>query len=169
MQVTLRIVGLYFRKTVTIQDIPGKVVTIKDVIEAYIQQVGDSSKPEGLDYSFEPIQNVVPNYKEEAAPPRGESLLGFAYHNSVPQPTLSGVLREIGIYSLFENYQAHPKVGLAWQSYVLDTNKQNRTATKIAEGFRYFNQTEVFDGETIVWRLVAICRAPNYPPVTELT
>ena len=164
MNIRLRIVGLYFNKLVTVPDTEDGV-TIKDVIETYIQQSGGAYKPGGLDYYFEQIGTLSPKYDGTAAPPPGESLLGFIYNNPAPE-TLSGIKREGGIYSLFENYQDAIKVGLGWQSYVLEPSGKNRTATEINGKFRFFNQTKVNDGETIVWRLVAICRAPNFPVVT---
>ena len=159
--IKLRIVGIYFHKDVTI-DKKSKI-TIKDVLDEYIAIYGGINQPEGLMYVDEPIEH--PSGK----PDRGSrSLQGFAYNSTNPPKTLSGKPRDPGVYSLFENYPKEGDVGLGWQSYVLDKNGRNKTETKVSEGFKYFDATEVKDEDTVIWRMVAIARRPNFPKPTVL-
>jgi hypothetical protein len=159
--IKIRIVGIYFRKTVNIKkDAP---ITIKDVMDEYIRTSGGITEPEGLLYTKDAILNPEPGQGQF-------SLTGVAYNSSKPPATLSGrqPAPPAGIYSLFENYPPDAPVGLGWQSYVIGRDGKNRTATALGEGFKYFDATEVFDGEKIIWRMVGICRRPNFPAPTPV-
>jgi len=79
--IKIRIVGIYFRKTVNIKkDAP---ITIKDVMDEYIRTSGGITEPEGLLYTKDAILNPEPGQGQF-------SLTGVAYNSSKPPATLSG-------------------------------------------------------------------------------
>jgi hypothetical protein len=157
MQVTLRIVGIFFNKKVEIDD---TVKTVKDVMDAYRRNGNDkTSKIGGLRYIIEPKDNTIKKISfnfdgkydfqgDSPANGKGKTLGG----QTLPPRVYS--LRE---RSLGKNSQ------LAWQYYVIDKNGKNKSRTLQAKGFTPFGKNPanytIEAGDTIIWRLVAI----NYP------
>jgi hypothetical protein len=154
MQVTLRIVGLFFNKKVQID---ATVKTVKDVMDAYRKNGKDkTSKVGGLTYTTEThddtIKKISFNFDgkydfEGDSPANGNG------------KTLGGQHLPKRVYSLSER-----KLGknsqLAWQYYVLDKSGNNKSKTKQAEEFTPFGKKthtyNIENGDTIIWRLVAI-------------
>lgn len=182
MRVKLRIVGLYFNETVTIADRPG--LTVRDVLDKYVSEHPDISVVGGLEYirfpfprnnkdfvktfnyHFGGIYNYDANNRLDVAPP--PSLPTPAAPDG---PSLGNQVRTAGIYTLSEDFEdelisgATRPVGLVWQYYITDIDQKSKSKTPINRGFQAFGEAATYDlkdGDTITWRLVAICREPNY-------
>jgi hypothetical protein len=190
IKVKLRIVGLYFNETVRINDQPG--LTVRDVLDKYISEHPDISVVGGLEYIRFPfpgnskdfvktftyhyggIYNFDANNTLDVAPP--PSLPTSAAPDG---PTLGNQGpaegRTAGIYTLSEDFEdelitgATRPVGLVWQYYVTSATGTNKSRTRVDRGFQAFGETtagvpnyNLADGDTITWRLVAICREPNF-------
>ena len=185
INVKLRIVGLYFNETVRINDKLG--LTVRDVLDKYISEHPDLSVEGGLEYIRFPfpgsnkdfvktftyhyggIYNFDANNRLEVAPP--PSLPTSAAPDG---PTLGKQDRPEGIYTLSEDFEeelasgATRSVGLVWQYYVTDINGKHKSKTPVSRGFQAFGEIpaatnyDLANGDTITWRLVAICREPNY-------
>lgn len=76
--------------------------------------------------------------------------------------TRSGRQRMAGVYELRETSFADETIGLGWQYYVLDENRNRVSATDPGEGFDNFLDAEFTWAENwqLIWRLVAIAREP---------
>lgn len=161
--VHLRIVGLFFSATVEIEN--NQPLSIKNIIDAYISK-NPIGQPGGLAYTVSASGPKVNSL----------SLLSFTHnydgtfeekgHKDDCGRTIGGKLRAKGLYRLQE--LVLDPVVVAWQSYVIDaTTNLNKTKTKPGtKGFTTFDTplrgTEAIgDGDTIVWRMVAIARRPN--------
>ena len=155
MQVTLRIVGLFFNKKVIIPDVTTN--TVEDVMEAYIN-AGNSNIaiPGGLTYKddtrgtlkeisfhYEGTYDFNPN---NATPPQNQTLQGKTL------PARVRTLKELRVDA---------NVILGWQYYVISKRGTNKSKTKQAQGFMPYGVTppltyNIVEGDTIIWRLVAI-------------
>ncbi len=179
INVRLRIVGLYFNETVSIEDRPD--LTVRDVMDEYIRLHPNLSVPGGLEYV---------RYPDVAIPLKARDYVRtISYHfnsvynfnaddsGAVPPDgnSLGNRLRTAGIYTLSEdledNFPDINKVGLAWQYYVVSKGGVVKSRTREERDFQAFGELEVpinkpkydfKDGDTIIWRLVAIAREPNY-------
>jgi hypothetical protein len=182
INVKLRIVGLYFNETVEIDDTED--FTVRDVLDKYIAKHPNISVVGGLEYIRFPfpgnnsdfvktftyhyggIYNFDANNKLEVAPPP-----------SIPTPaapdglTLGKQNRLPGIYTLSEDFEdelvsgATKPVGLVWQYYVTDSIGVSKSKTPVDRGFQAFGEDATYilqNDDIITWRLVAICRKPNY-------
>jgi hypothetical protein len=155
MQVTLRIVGLFFNKKVIIPDVTTN--TVEDVMEAYINAGNsDIAIPGGLSYlddlrgtlneisfHYEGTYDFNPN---NATPPQNQTLQGKTL------PAGKRTLRELRVDA---------NVILGWQYYVISKRGTNKSKTKQAQGFTPYGVNppltyNIVEGDTIVWRLVAI-------------
>ena len=151
--VTLRIVGLFFNKKFQIED---AVDTVKGVMDAYRGITRNKiSNPEGLTYTVETNTTI----KKISFNSNGE----YDFVGNFPAvgngKSLGGKNLKARVYSLSER-----KLGknsqLAWQYYVLDSSGINKSRTPQAAKFTPFDETStiysIADGDTIIWRLVAI-------------
>jgi hypothetical protein len=144
--VTLEIVGLYFKETLDLPKAP-KERSVQEVMDFFISKVGNSAKSGGFDYmtdsSFNPMKLIRHNY------PGGISR--------------SGKRRMAGIYELEENHSPDGKVAYAWQYYVLNETSEVVSATPQGQPFTSFINAryEFKDGWKVLWRQVAIVRRPN--------
>ena len=177
--IKLRIVGIYFNTTVTIDDtLFPNGISVKDVLDTYVAlhpvtQVG------GLAYS------VKQDFGDPTARPY-ESVLSFTHHyggrfdfngngvttDTVDGPTLSGSERDAGFYKLQEGTIPGVVSGvLGWQYYVEDGKGLRKSATirtgTVDKGFDFFGEVpadpakRLAHGDTITWRLVAILLGPT--------
>ncbi len=166
--VKLRIVGLYFNAPVELDD-KGKTLSIKDVMDAYtsIHQINEIG---GLTYTTEP-DDIDPN----------KSLLLSVSHNfsgrfdfdgngSILNPadglSLNGTARAAGVYTLASQFLGDGKSILTWQYYVTSKTGRLKSKTKPTRGFENFaspmlGTDAIEDGDTILWRLIAIVAEPN--------
>ncbi len=177
----LRIVGLYFNAPVTIDDARiAAGISIKDVIDAYVA-AHPLNTPRGLAYTIK----LDPS--EPGADPF-ETLLSFSHNydgrydffgdgndmESGDGPTLSGSTREAGVYMLQENTIPGVTSGaLVWQYYLQGKDADGgfvpKSKTPVSRGFKSFAAVpedparRVADGDTIIWRLVALLFAPSVP------
>ena len=190
MKVRLRIVGLYFNETVTIGDRTN--LTVRDVLDKYISDHPNISVIGGLEYIRFPfpdndndfvktfsyhyggIYNFDANNRLEVAP------FGSKPTNVAPDgPTLGKQERPSGIYTLSEDFEdelvssATKSVGMVWQYYVTDKDGKSKSKTPVDRGFQAFGELstgavpaapnyDLANDDIITWRLVAICRKPNY-------
>lgn len=76
-----------------------------------------------------------------------------------------------GIYTLSEDFEDEfvsnetKSVGIVWQHYLTDVDKRSKSKTPLNRGFQAFGKVPTYDlanNDIITWRLVAICRKPNY-------
>ncbi len=161
MALTLRIVGLFFNKKVEYNP---ALVTVKDVMDAYIN-AGNANlaKPGGLAYMIEAnIPKTENSLKEISFHYGGKyDIRPLTAAIEGDGTTLGGKDLSSGVRTLSE-LRVNDDVILAWQYYVLDRNRVNKSATRTPRGFTLFgviptppNYT-IEDGDTIIWRLVAI-------------
>lgn len=159
MNVTLRIVGLFFNKKVVLEDVESN--TVKDVMDAYINAGNtDLDVPGGLAYSDDSrntLKEISFHY---------EGMYDFNPNDSTsPQnKTLDGKVLSAGVRTLTE-LRVNENVLLGWQYYVISKGGTNKSRTKQAKGFTPYGETpanyEIVDGDTIIWRLVAIALTPQ--------
>jgi hypothetical protein len=181
VNVNLRIVGLYFNEIVRVDDAP--TTTVRTVMDEYIRLHPEIAVPGGLEYGRFPINgrdfvttltyhfggdfNFDAN-KVVQIPPDG--------------PSLGDQSRPAGIYTLSESLEdqfSDTKVGLVWQYYVVSAAGEVKSKTPVSRGFSGFGEPlpnlidplggpdipQTFaDGDSIIWRLVAIARRPNFLP-----
>jgi hypothetical protein len=157
MQVTLRIVGLFFNKKVTLKDVTTN--TVKDVLDAYINAGNnDLTKLGGLAYQED---NKSPDSTMKEISFHYEGKYDFNPNDSKPpqDKTLDGKKLDSGIRTLAE-LRVNENVILGWQYYVIAKSGRNKSRTKQAEGFTPFGKKtstyKIAEDDTIVWRLVAI-------------
>jgi hypothetical protein len=171
INVRLRIVGLYFNETVTIED--KEELTVRDVLDKYISDHPDLSVPGGLEYVRYPIFSDRQDYVK-----------AFNYHfNGSYNFDADGVSdgrkdgrslgkseRKAGVYSLSEDLEDEfttSNVGLAWQYYVVSKGGSVKSKTPASREFQPFGNREaalryrLADEDTIIWRLVVIAREPS--------
>lgn len=87
------------------------------------------------------------------------------------EPSLGGKVREKGFYQLTET--PIPNGVVAWQNYIVNKDRLVISSLKdgiispptdgSAKGFTSFDQAIIEDGDTVVWRMVAIRRFPDVP------
>jgi hypothetical protein len=152
--VTLRFVGLFFNKKVVIDD---TVSTVQGVMDTYIQDNGNLAKPGGLAYFLEADDQTL---KEVLFHYEGKFDIDVKTPKIENQgKTLGGKTLKAGVRSLRE-LRVDDNVVLAWQYYVENEQGTNKSKTKAAEKFKPFGDKEadyeIEDGDTIIWRLVAI-------------
>lgn len=166
IKVNLRVVGLFFSRPVEIEYRDD--LSIKDIMDAAIAQYplqGDADKT-GIAYRF---STEGPHSKSSVF----EITCGFdgTYDEYLPDGTVAkkdGLTigkkrRKAGIYRLQE--LVLDPIVVAWQSYVIDKKSfENKTKTLPGAGFTTFDtplNKVIQDGDTIIWRMVAIVRKPN--------
>jgi hypothetical protein len=165
--VKLRIVGLFFNTTVSLE-IPADGVSIKDVLEAYIAG-HPFNKKGGLKYTLQ----------TEGGDPLDATMLTIAHNYggkydfngdgnivAAEGPTLSGGIRSKGVYELTEIPLPYGNGVVAWQYYVEDENGVKVSSTDVPAAFVSFQKFKVKANYTITWRQVAILRGPNTPAPT---
>ena len=179
--VTLRIVGIYFNEPVIIDDAPGPL-TVKNVLDEYIRIHPDLSVAGGLEYIRFPFEKDgkdfiktfnynypgIYNYDGNdtlvvATDPEKPTIVAPDGHSLGKQP------RTEGIYTLSEDFEDQfnsKKIGLVWQYYIISKDGINKSKTPVSRGFKPFGATPPIylleDGDVITWRLVGICREPNF-------
>jgi hypothetical protein len=177
IKVRLRIVGLYFNTTVKIND--NINLTVRDVMDEYIRLNPNISVVGGLEYVRYPKTGGSDDFVRTLT-----YHFGGKYdfngdgdtNDAVDGKSLGNKTIAKGIYTLSEDledgipgYQAGNKVGLAWQYYVVGANGKVKSATPASRQFSSFGKVspdyDIEDGDTIIWRLVAIARKPNYQDV----
>jgi hypothetical protein len=179
--VNLRIAGLYFWSAVKVDNT--KTLSVKDVIDAYI-----ATNPANPDGTL-PVNGLSYEAVAKNGDCKNLSVLSFTHHydgkfneNGLQDRcgrTIGGKIRPAGLYRLQE-IALDPLV-VAWQYYVIDgvTNKNKSKTSPIPpppprkKGFTEFNlplhidpanpdpRQGIADGDTIIWRMVAIVRRPN--------
>lgn len=148
-EVTVEVVGIYFRKEVELPK-SRKKRTVKDIMDLTISQYGSSATVGGLDYMTDGRTNPM----------------SVIRHNFPGGVTRSGYVRMAGIYELRED-RSNPPAVQAWQYYVLDEENDRVSATYPGEGFSSFVDAEFdfADKWKLIWRLVTILKEPNIPAV----
>ncbi len=175
INVRLRIVGLYFNETVTINN--KRNLTVRDVLDKYIKENPDLSVPGGLEYIRFPLVRNGEDYVKTFNYHFGGD---YNYDGDTPNvtvdngTTIGNNRRDPGIYSLSEDLEdefSTPNIGLVWQYYVVADNGDGvvKSKTPPTRGFTPFGADpdyDIEDGDVIIWRLVAIARKPAYtvPP-----
>jgi len=183
IDVHLRIVGLFFSKTVQINN--DRPISIKDVIDKYIKDndffypVNDpveanrgKAKPNGLAYT---ASSEGPGLQPHSILSFTHNYDGFYREKGKDDGcgrTIGGKKRLEGTYRLQE--LALDPIVVAWQSYLIDgTTHKNKTKTPpglaIGSGTSQFTTFDIpligdqaiKGGDTIIWRMVAIARRPN--------
>jgi hypothetical protein len=171
ININLRIVGLYFNETVVVD--ADLNPTVRDVLDEYIKGHREIAQPGGLEYSRFPINGR-------------DFVTTFTYHfggdfnfdgNNVVQippdgPSLGKIERAPGIYTLSESLEdqfSDTKVGLVWQYYVVSAGGVVKSKTPDTRGFSGFGEPlpaglGLANDDSIIWRLVAIARRPNFLP-----
>lgn len=178
IKIKLRIVGLYFNKTVAIENKKG--LNVKDVMDKYIHE-NPLSVPGGLEYT-RATAYTVPELVITTIKHNFSGDFDFEGDNdeagTADGPSLGDVKRESGIYTLTEDLEDHfPKdekgkgrAGLAWQYYVVAPSDEVgkgivKSKTPVGRKFKRFDDATpdytLEDGDTIIWRLVAIARHPD--------
>ena len=161
-QINLRIVGLYFNEEVNIPLKKG--LTVKDVVDKYIERNNDISIAGGLDYT--PPNPYTP----------GSSVESFTYNfngsfnydglpgiSLVDGPTLGKNNRRAGTYTLSETLLATEEAFLTWQYYVVSKGGKVKSKTSSLRKFTPWGDAPDYkfkDGDSIIWRLVAVYDAP---------
>jgi hypothetical protein len=157
-KVTLRIVGLYFNETFEMAI--NETTNVQKVVDEYIELKHDLSygvQPNGSLASFTYDFNGKYNFN------------GFSGTGPEDGPTLNNKNLQAGTYTLAEAMIEETKTLLAWQYYVVAKSGTVKSKTKASRGFKFWNQAPdylITDGDTIIWRLVAIYDAPyaeEYP------
>jgi hypothetical protein len=179
INVNLRIVGLYFNEMVIVDDNDvTKPITVRDVLDAYIKANPTLAKPGGLEYNRFPIGGR-------------DFVTAFTYHFPgtfnfdgndtviIPPdgPSLGDQTRPAGIYTMAEALEdrfTDKSVGLVWQYYVVASDGTLKSKTPESRGFNGFDERLpiplagtnpppfLANNDTIIWRLVAIARKPNF-------
>lgn len=180
IQVTLRIVGLYFNAPVTVPVPAGGNVTVKDVMDAYIAAGNTIDKVGGLAYSVKEDYGQVGTYSSISsishhyggkfdynadgnivALPAGQTPTPAAPDG----PTLVGVLRDPGLYKLEEFAIPGANGVVAWQYYVVAPDGDVKSTTPVSRGINRFDDPKagytIQTGDTIIWRMVAILLGPS--------
>lgn len=170
IKVKLRIVGLYFNKTVKILDSP--TLTVRNVMDEYIRLNPNLALPGGLEYTRYPIGSVdfvraISFHHDGVYDFEGNNIRNL--QPAGPDGTSLGDNNRLpGIYTLSEDLEdefTSRGVGLVWQYYVVGSNGTVKSKTPASRGFKSFGATpdyNIADGDTIIWRLVAIAREPNF-------
>ena len=164
-KINLRIVGLYFNEEVNIPLKKG--LTVKDVVDEYIKDKGNSSVVGGLSYTPNPYTT-------------GSSVISFTHNFSgsfnydglpgislVDGPTLGKRKRKAGVYTLSEETLktelAEEKIFLTWQYYVVSKGGKVKSKTPSSRKFTRWGNPPDYkfkDGDSVIWRLVAVYDAP---------
>lgn len=179
INVKLRIVGLYFNENVVVDDAP--TTTVRTVLDEYIRLNPNIAVVGGLQYisSTNGFVNTLTyhfggtfNFDGNnvlQSPPAGPPTASFPDGIS-----LGRIPRLEGIYTLSEYMEdlfPDNKVGLVWQYYVVSKKGKVKSKTPVSRGFSGFGEPlpvvrgvqQVFaEGDTVIWRLVAIVREPNF-------
>ena len=150
--VTLRIVGLFFNETFKME--LTNATTVKNVVDACIvlnsglSYVPEISRPSP--FSFTNILNGKYNYGKGARDNDSGKSLG---NNKV----------KTGTFTLAEIESEH--FDLAWQYYVVSSRGKVKSKTPPTRKFTTWDATpnyRIVEGDTIIWRLVAIANATKY-------
>lgn len=170
INVTLRIVGLYFNETVTINDKTN--LTVQEVVDEYVKlhpnlnvaggleyslfQSGSDSFIKSFTYNYDGIYNFDASVGPKVIPPDGK--------------TLGNQTRTAGLCKLSEDFEdqfADKSLGLVWQYYVANKNGKPKSKTPVSRGFQPFGENlggyNLAKNDIITWRLVGIVRGPNVP------
>ncbi len=184
INVRLRIVGLYFNHTVRIEDARG--LTVRDVLDEYIRLNPNLAVPGGLEYQRFPVLGNNNDFVT-AFVYHFSGNYDFDGNNVIlMQPTgpdgtsLGDNERREGIYKLAESFEDDGLLargaGLVWQYYVVSAAGVVKSATPVTRKFQGFGekkleplpvppvvrpQYDFVNGDTIIWRLVAIARQPS--------
>jgi hypothetical protein len=144
--VTLEIVGLYFKQTLDLPKTP-KERSVKDVMDFFIDKIGNSTVSGGFDYMTDGSANPMKLIR----------------HNFPGGTSRSGKRKMAGIYELEESASPDGKIAYAWQYYVLSQTSEVVSATPQGEPFTSFINAryDFKDGWKVLWRQVAIVRRPN--------
>jgi hypothetical protein len=177
IKVNLRIVGLYFNESVEVDETTNP--TVRDVMDEYIKNNREIAKPGGLEYGRFPIngRDFVTTLTYHFP-----GLYNFEPDGVLTVPkdgtSLGGLTRAAGIYTLSESLEdqfSDTKVGLVWQYYVVSETGEVKSKTPESRGFNGFGEQlpplvaggppqPLAAQDTIIWRLVAIARRPNFLP-----
>lgn len=158
-KVTLRIVGLYFNETFEMA--LDETTNVKNVVDEYIglrHNLRYGLQPNGSLASFTYDFNGKYNFN------------GFLGTGIGDGPTLNNKNLQAGAYTLAEAKIEETKTLLAWQYYVVAKSGTVKSKTKVTRRFKFWDQApdyRIVDGDTIIWRLIAIYDAPyaeDYTP-----
>jgi hypothetical protein len=139
MSISLRIVGIFYNNTVDLGPNGG---TVKDVLDASVASPGV-----GQDFYYQ--QGSV----EGLASP---STFLAQYGSPFTSP-ISGLNYPAGSYQLQENLTGYPSYTV-WQYYLFD---QNNVFLNRGKGPIAYDTAAVFDGQSVVWRLLTILAVPT--------
>lgn len=159
-KVTLRIVGLFFNEEVNIALSPN--LTVRNVVDEYIRLNPILANAGGLEYELETdttVKSFTYNFNGK-----------FNYKGINPvtgrTTSLGGKTRAAGIYTLSESLTREfttANVFLTWQYYVVSRRGKVKSKTPVNRGFKPWGKVPpdytIADGDTIIWRLVAIVNA----------
>ncbi|MBC7804694.1 MAG: hypothetical protein H7145_00960 [Akkermansiaceae bacterium] len=178
--VKLRFVGLYFNAPVEIdtEKYPSGI-TVKNVMDEYVHK-HPITEPGGLAYSvkedmygpgtYSSLLSVAHNYVGKfdfnADGNIVEAPVGEIPDQDRPDgPTLIGEIRPAGLYQLTEfAIPTAPRGVVAWQYYVEGKDDVLKSRTPVSRGITRFDLTPdygIADGDTIIWRMVAVLLAPS--------
>jgi hypothetical protein len=166
IRVKLRIVGLYFNTTVTLDDAgSADGVTIQQVMDAY-KNANPITAPGGMEYMIQTGSGLfTPNTMLSISHnyPGRYDFDGDGSIQSNEAETLGNNVRSKGIYTLTEIPLPYGNGVVAWQYYVEDAAGKLVSSTSAPADFESFTQYKVTDGQKVTWRQVAILRGPNEP------
>lgn len=165
-QIRLRVAGIFYDETWEASAISSGPMTIETVMDY-------ARKNTPLDYGFEYRAAALNKSFEETK----KSMIQIAHRIDDPEFTsLGGKTRLAGVYRLIET--PIPAGVVAWQYYVIGRDGFSRSSNPTSEivsppvpeitperpEFRPYDKMNVQGGDTIIWRMVAICTNPAVPP-----
>lgn len=134
MAISLRVVGIFYRNTITLPNGSGSV---KDLLDAAVANPGD-----GVKFSYTNVQLGSLN---------SLSYFSATFDNPFISP-ISGLPYPAGTYELQEVLTTRPSYTV-WQYYIMDA--ENRFLND-GLGAVPYDQAQVADGQKVVWRLLNI-------------
>lgn len=185
--IRLRVVGVFYDKTFTLEETQG-VRNIKDLLDLAVRDAGmvAPNKPGSLLSKFTYTSTVRAKLDKRGQPEDVYSLVGFTHYlKDGIEPSLGDKKRSAGFYKLFEStsVERDSVTVHAWQYYVIRGEnvasnywKGNADQPDVspaepkpfpnsAPGFTPFDKMEIFAGDEVVWRNVAIVRNPQTEPI----
>lgn len=158
--VRLRVAGLYFNQVVAM--VGEGSWTVRQVMDRYIEQRA----------ADQPMLSYETERRGVAAAEQEPTVLAISVMHLTAPSSLSGTARRPGLYRLQENELDGGSTVLAWQYYIVanDGKGITRSATLPGGIFTAFGkhdpqQNGVQEGDAVIWRQVAIRRAPVDPVI----
>lgn len=165
-QIRLRVAGIFYDRTFELSGMDKRAngtMTIENVMD-----YARLTTP--LDYGFEYRAAALHKPGRESI----KSMIQIAHGIEEGFKSLGGKERQAGVYRLLET--PIPAGIVAWQYYVIDINGVTKSTNQpndivspsippAGSRFTPYDQMNVQGGDTIIWRMVAICTNPaKLPP-----